>query len=443
MKLLKNLYLPNRFFLLFSAIVVLYCFGFAFQPVFYAANALLFTGMAFVLADVVLLFNKKVTVSASRKTPRLMSLGDENTIELQVYNDSPLSLNARIIEELPPQLQERDFSLYKRLPAREELRLRYVITPKTRGSYPFGSIHVYTHSFLGLVTRRFRTRTHVEVPVFPSVIQLKKYEFKAFSRSSSDDGIKKIRRIGHSYEFEQIKNYVRGDDVRSINWKATGRKAELMVNHYEDEKSQSIYCVIDKSRAMRMPFNGLTLTDHAINASLVLANIGLLKQDKAGLITFSDKIGSTIKARRGKGQLRTIMNALYKEEDRQLDANYELLYYAVNKIIPNRSLLLLYTNFESLHSMQRTLPILRRLNRQHLLVVTIFINTEIETVSQEPCETMEEIYQQTVAKKFVEEKHVIVRELKKYGIHAILTRPEELTVNSINKYLELKSRGMI
>jgi uncharacterized protein (DUF58 family) len=103
-------------------------------------------------------------------------------------------------------------------------------------------------------------------------------------------GIKKIRRLGHNNEFEQIKNYVQGDDIRTVNWKATSRRNELMVNQYQDERAQHIYSVIDKSRSMRMPFNDLTLLDYSINSTLAFSNICLRKGDKVGLMTYSDKL---------------------------------------------------------------------------------------------------------------------------------------------------------
>ena len=126
---------------------------------------------------------------------------------------------------------------------------------------------------------------------------MKNFELKAFDRVSYSTGIKQIRRVGHSYEFEQIKNYVRGDDFRSINWKASSRRATLMVNQYQDERAQQVYSIIDKSRAMRMPFDGLSLMDYAINTSLVISNVALAKHDRAGLLTFSDVIGYRVHRR--------------------------------------------------------------------------------------------------------------------------------------------------
>ncbi|MEO0776322.1 MAG: DUF58 domain-containing protein, partial [Bacteroidota bacterium] len=177
--------------------------------------------------------------------------------------------------------------------------------------------------------------------------------------------------------------------------------------------------------------------------SLAISNVALQKYDRAGLLTFSDTIGTTLKADRKVNQLSKILNALYKEKERNLEANYELLYHAARKLIKGRSLLLLFTNFESAYALERVLPILRRINNLHLLVVVFFENTEIKDFVKSTVDTTEGIYHQTVAQQFIAEKAAMVHKLRQYGIQAVLTKPEDLTVNTINKYLELKSRGLI
>lgn len=283
----------------------------------------------------------------------------------------------------------------------------------------------------------------MSVPVYPSVLQMKKFELKTLQQIAHQSGIKKIRRLGHSYEFEQIKNYVAGDDFRSLNWKASSRRAQVMVNQYEDERSQQVYCIIDKSRVMRMPFGGLTLMDHAINTCLVISNIILQKKDKAGLFSFSDKLGSTLNADNSPNQLSRILYELYREKEGKGEASYELLYYAVRKLIKGRSLLILFTNFESMFALERILPTLRLLNNLHLLVVVFFKNTEVEDFTKKEATTTEEIYHQTIAQKLMNDKLQMMQKLRQYGIQTILTRPEDLSINTINKYLELKSRGLI
>ena len=118
-----------------------------------------------------------------------------------------------------------------------------------------------------------------------------------------------------------------------------------MANQYQEERSQQVYCIIDKSRAMRMPFDNLTLLDYAINSSLVLSNIILKKGDKAGIITFSDKIGAQLNAESKTGHLRKIMDVLYSQKTQFMESNYEKLYYSIKSSIKGRSMILLFTNF--------------------------------------------------------------------------------------------------
>ncbi len=442
-KLLKNIYLTNRFFILFGGIITCFVISFPFGFLFPVAQTLFVLGCVLVVIDVFLLFNRSVIIKCRRRLPKLFSLGDPNAVKLELHNQSNQQLKLRIIDELPFQFQKRDFTISISIKSDEQKTIRYELTPVERGEYEFGKVNLFLSSFLCLVERRYQHDYPMIVAVYPSIIQMKNFELRAFDRISHQKGIKKIRRLGHSYEFEQIKNYVRGDDYRSVNWKASSRRAQLMVNQYEDERAQQVYNIIDKSRSMKMPFNGLSLMDYAINTSLVISNIALQKHDRAGLITFSDKIGTTLKAEKKVNQLNKILTALYKEKERPLEANYELLYHASRKLIKGRSLLLLYTNFESSYALERVLPILRRINNIHLLVVVFFENTEIKAFAREEVTTTEDIYYQTVAQKFIAEKVQMVQKLRQYGIQAILTKPEELSINSINKYLELKSRGLI
>ena len=440
---IRNLYLTNRFFLVFGSIAALFALSFALPWLFPVAQTAIAVAAVLTVVDSILLFLSNGILHCTRQLPKVFSLSDENPVRIELRSTFPIALHLTLIDELPIQFQRRDFALKLSLPSRGERSITYLLRPLTRGEYTFHHINIYAASVLGLVQKRHRIASKTTVPVYPSIIQMKQFELKAMARLSHYQGIKRIRRVGHSYEFEQIKNYVRGDDYRSINWKATGRRNELMVNQYEDERAQQIYAVIDKSRSMKMPFNGLSLFDYAINTSLVILNVALQKHDKAGLIGFSDKMGTMIRAERHPNQLRKLLNALYKEKERDKEANYELLYRSCRNMIKGRSLLFLYTNFESMYALERVLPVLRRLNSFHLLVVIFFENTEVRDYIDQTVENVEAIYFNTIAQKFVAEKRQIVQKLRQYGIQAILTRPEDLSINTVNKYLELKARGMI
>lgn len=443
MKQINNIFIGKRFFVILWVIIALFCISFAIKFLFLISVFLTFGVFSLLLLDLLWLFSKWVMVQGIRKTPQLLSLNDNNQIEILIRNLSNRNWSVEIIDELPFQLQIRDFTLGCILKPYENKVLKYNIKPLSRGVYHFGDLNILIQSPLKLIQRRIPIKMEQSVPVYPSIIQMKKFELYTFSKISSLYGIKKMRRIGHSYEFEQIKDYVRGDDVRQINWKSTARNQKLMINQHEDEKSQPIYHVIDKSRTMLLPFEGLSLLDYSINSALVTSNVALKKSDKVGLLTFSDVIGTAIKAERKTGQLNKILEALYQQKERNLEANYELMYYSINKLVKTRSLLFLYSNFESIYSMNRVLPILKRLNKQHLLVMIFFENTAIFEMSKKEATDLKGIYTQIVAEQTIHEKKIIVNELHNAGIQTILTRPQDLSLQTLNKYLELKSRGLI
>ena len=441
---MRHAYLTNRFFLCLGLVILLFVVGYWFPIVYVAAQAVLSVLGVLALLDALLLWGGQTRLKVRRRLPKLFSLSDPNTVKIEVTNQSRQRLYCNVIDELPIQLQERDFNVRLTLSPDEKKIVQYRVTPLNRGEYEFGNVNIFLTTMLGLLERRWVHDYPMMVPVYPSLVQMKQMELKAFERISiQQGGVKKMRRIGHSYEFEQIKPYVRGDDYRSINWKATGRANALMVNQYEDEKAQQVYCLIDKSRTMKMPFDGLSLMDYAVNSTLVIANIALQKQDRVGMITFSDIIGTTVKAERRPNQLNLLLQTLYREKARPNEANYELMYRAVRNLIRGRSMLLFFTNFESMYAAERVLPLLRKLNAQHLVVVVFFENTEIQSLVETPAESVFEVYTHTVARKQLSEKAQIAQKMRQYGIQVILTRPEDLSAETVNKYMEMKARGLI
>ncbi len=380
---------------------------------------------------------------AARITPEKMSNGDENPIEISIRNDYTFKTTIKIIDEIPVQFQIRDLSINRKIPAGENSQIRYFLRPTQRGEYHFGRLNIYVSSPLHLIARRYSFDKNTMVPVYPSFIQLRKYDLMAFSNSLLRYGVKKVRRIGHTMEFEQIKDYVQGDDIRTLNWKATAKSGNLMINQYQDEKSQSVYMLIDKGRVMQMPFNGLSLLDYAINATLVLSNVILKKHDKAGLMAFSKKVENRVAAEKRNTQMQKILESLYNIKTDFFESDYSRLFVDIKKNINHRSLIILYTNFETLDGLHRQLPYLKGIARNHLLVVVFFQNTELEKIIHSKTNTVHDIFDKVVAEKFTFEKRLIVNELKKYGIYSVLTKPENLTLDSINKYLEIKARGIL
>jgi len=443
-KFYQSLFFARRWYWLFVGVILLFVLSYGLVFLFTIAQLLLLFLAVVTVLDYLVLFGRRHPVTIRRTLSDRMSNGDSNPVMLSVENGYPFPVSLRIIDELPDQLQLRNFSLNADLKPGESRELRYVLHPKERGEYAFHNINVFIRSPFGLLIRRKIVEAGETVKVLPSYQALKQFELLAAAHNLADSGVKRIRKLGHSLEFEQIKEYVTGDDIRSLNWKATARKGgQLMVNTFTDEKSQQVYCLIDKGRVMKMPFNGMTLLDYAINATLVLSRVALIRQDKAGLLTFSDQIGTFLPAGRMAMQMSHILDILYNQQTRWQETDFEKLYAMVRARITQRSLIVLFTNFESLSGLQRQMPYIRAIAKKHLLLVVFFENTELQQIRESEADDIEGIYVKTIAEKFAYEKRLIVKELNQHGIATILTAPENLTVQTVNKYLEIKARQAI
>lgn len=443
MKFFKSIFLTRIFFVLFGVVVIGFAISFAIPFLLFWAKVGFFSLMGFTILDSLLLFSIKNPLSFERIVSNRLNLGDPNEIELIVKNNSTQSISFVLIEGFPIEMQERSKQFSATLSGNKEISFHYTFVPKARGEYFFEDVFFQISSMFSLAGRKIEIPAKQSFQVFPSILQMKKYELMVFQQQKVESGIKKIRRLGNNSEFEQIRNYVQGDEIKRINWKATSRGRELMVNQYQEEKSQHIYCIVDKSRNMQVEFDGLSMLDYSINSTLVFSNITIKKGDKTGLITFSDKIGSQLVAEKSNGQMKRILDILYNQKTHYRDGNFELLFESIRTTIKTRSLLVLFTNFETESAMRRALPLMRKINQKHVLVVVFFQNNELEEMAFQDVNSTRDIYQSAVAERMISVKHKIAMELKKNGIHTILTRPEDLSINTINKYLELKAKGSI
>jgi uncharacterized protein (DUF58 family) len=443
MKLIRSIHITRFFFVLASIGVVLLAAAFFF-PFLKLIASIWLLSLVFVLTlDLLILFLAKNPLNITRSYQQQFHLGDENKVELSAQSLSNIPIHVSIYEGYPDFMQRRNHAWNLMLLPQQRKTYNYTIQAIERGEYHFNHTVILLRSMLFLAQRKIELKTKDSFRVYPSVLQMRRFELNVFNPQTQAQGIKKVRRIGNTSEFEQIKNYTQGDDLRTMNWKATSRKNELMVNQYQEERSQSVYFLLDKSRPMQLSFNGMSIMDYSINSCLVLANIVLRKGDRAGLMTFSDKLGSTLPADRKQGQMNRIIEILYNQQSLFKEANFELLYQHIRKQVKTRSLLFLFTNFESEYAMRRDLAILQKINKRHVLVLIIFQNNELIEIAQQQAHSHKDIVESAVAEKLANIKWNIVQELRNHGIQSILTKPEELSMNTINKYLELKAKGVI
>jgi uncharacterized protein (DUF58 family) len=438
----KSFYLHTNVYYVLFAVASVFALSYLVPQLFTVAFFVLAFLIMLVLTDVFLLYGKR-GIHAKRIVSGRFSNGDENPISIHLKNNYSFTISAEVVDEIPYQFQLRNWKRHLKLNSDEDSVVHYTLKPLERGELHFENINIFVLGPLKMVVRKYSFKQPAVVKVYPSYIQMRRYQLLATADRLQAMGVKKIRRLGHSMEYEQIKEYVRGDDYRTLNWLATARKGSLMVNHYTDERSQQVYCLINKGRVMKMPFEGMTLLDHAINAALVITNVALSRQDKAGIICFSQQVDLFLPADKKRGQLNLIMEGLYKQQTNFLEPDYEQLFSLVRNRITQRSFFILFTNFESMEGLNRELPFLKRLAHYHLVMVVFFINTELKKIIHTDADTTEDIYIKTIATKYDHEKRLMVKELQQHGILAVLTTPADLTINSINKYLEIKNRQVI
>ena len=431
------MFLKRRFYLLLLAVALITGAGFGFAPLFTVGRWLVLLLFVATLADIILLWHKKA-ITAERRLSSRFSNGDDNPVTINVESIYPFPVRIDVIDELPFQFQKRDntfhFSLFD-----SHFSFNTALRPTRRGVYSFGHVLVYVSTNLGLVERRYRCCEPCDVSVYPSYQKLHQYELMAISQNLQEPGIKRIRRIGNNTEFEHIRDYLKGDDYRTVNWRATARLSRPMVNVYQDERSQQIFSIIDKGRVMQQAFQGMTLLDYAINASLALSFVAMRKEDRAGLITFADKADTFVAADRRPGHINKLMETLYAEQTDFEETDFSALSVAIGRHINKHSLLVLYTNFMGQVSLQRQLPFLQQIARRHRLLVVFFEDVELQQFIESPIHNDEERCQHEVAEKFAAEKQLISATLRQHGILSLLTTPHALTVDVINRYLAIRS----
>ncbi len=432
------MYITQRFYIILTALILLIGSGYWFSPMFNIGRALLALFTVAVVADAALLWHKR-GITASRRCADRFSNGDNNRVLIDLGSSYHFSPKLTVTDEIPHQFQQRNICFK----AQPNSTLTYELRPTQRGVFAFGHIRVFARSPLALLERRFTCGEPKEVKVYPSYLMLHQYELLAFSNRLNEMGIKRIRRIGNNTDFEQIKDYVQGDDYRTINWRATARRSHLMVNVYQDEKSQQVFNIIDKGRVMQQAFHNLSLLDYAINAALVLSYVAMHKDDKAGLGTFCNTLDSFLTAQKSPGHMQNILETLYNVNTDFGESDFSALVDGIRLHITKRSLIILYTNFSGEVSMRRQLPYLKQLARHHRVLVVFFADAELKDYAEQPAKTSEDYYRHVIAEKFIYEQRLVVNTLKQNGILCLLTTPDQLSVNVINKYLELKARGMV
>ena len=217
------MFLTRRFYIVIIAIIGVIAAGYWLPPLFVVGKVLLALFLALVLTETAMLYWRR-GITARRSCSDRFSNGDDNVVRVHLANTFPYKVRVEVIDEIPFVFQRRDICFKASMEAKGNTTIEYRLQPKERGVYGFGDIRTFAFVGLGLVSRRFTDKAARDIKVYPSYLMLRQYELLAMSNNLQELGIKRIRRVGHNTDFEQIKEYVQGDDYRTINWKASARR---------------------------------------------------------------------------------------------------------------------------------------------------------------------------------------------------------------------------
>jgi uncharacterized protein (DUF58 family) len=382
-------------------------------------------------------------VDALRLTPdRLYVLSDQD-VTLLVRNRSGYVLQARLRDSRPESFAGTAEELSGPVPARGEVRWSYAVRPRARGLFSWGPLHLRYRSLLGLWEMNRVLPPAGQTRVYPNLRALQRYHLLARANRLDTLGIRKVRLRGGAWEFESLRDYTPGDDVRLLDWKATARRRKPIVRNQEAERNQTLLLLVDCGRLMNAEVEGGAKVDHAVNTALVLAHVALARGDRVGLSTFSHTVHAWVSPRAHLGQNRLITEALYDLRGNFSETDHGLCLRLLAARHPKRALLVVLTDFVDAETSAEMVAHLQVAARRHLVLFCALKDPFLERAARSRPRTAAEGFRKAAAVDLLRERRQVLERLRQMGIHVLDVEPTGVTAPLINRYLEITFRGLL
>ncbi len=395
---------------------------------------------------------KPTQLEVTRLMPRRFMIGEENEVQLHLVVKSDgrkLRQPAFTIkDEYPPQLELRGERLLtaKTTHTRNgEVRgeVGYKLYAASRGNYEFGSVMLRWRSPWGLVIKQVQMAAAENVKVYPNINEAKRHELNARRNRQLMSGMRLTRLRGQGREFESMRDYVLGDELRHISWTATARRGKLTTRQYQIERNQSIIVMIDAGRLMTSRIENLSKLDHAINAALAIGYVATSGGDNIGLLVFNRQVVSYLAPQRGHAQLAAMTEALYNVKAQMIEPSYGRAFQYLSQNCKRRSLVVILTDLVDRDASAELLAYTAALLPRHLpLIVTIGDNDLRALVAEEP-KVAADVYRQSVAEELLQQREEALARITQLGGLALDVPAGQLSFQLVNKYLEVKERGLL
>jgi uncharacterized protein (DUF58 family) len=390
-----------------------------------------------------LLTPRPALLDAVRLAPERMSVLGDHAVGLLVRNRSPAALRVRVRDTLPAEFQTATEVVEGKVPARSEARWEYSVTPTARGRFTWGQLHLEYRSVLGLWLRRRVVPAPGQARVYPNLTALHRYHILARANRLETMGIRKERLRRGAWEFESLREYVSGDDVRQIDWKATARRSKLIFRNHEAERNQTVILLVDCGRLMQAEVAGGAKLDHAVNTALVLAHVALSRGDRVGLCTFSHKVHAWVAPRAHVAQIRLLTEALYDLRGDFTETDHGRCLRLLASRHSKRALLVVLTDFVDSQTASGMIVHLHLAARRHLVLFAAMRDTFLDSAARVHPESTLEAFRKASAIELLRDRRQVLEQLRRMGAHVLDADPANITPPLINGYLQIATRGLL
>jgi uncharacterized protein (DUF58 family) len=326
------------------------------------------------------------------------------------------------------------------LPPWARREVQYTVTPPRRGKYELGDVHVRLDGGARLGAAIVRVAARGPARVFPNVLGPKRYEMAARLGDLRLIGFRNVRVAGQGGELEMLREYVRGDAYRDLDWKSTAKRNRPVTRVHQQERSQIVVVAIDAGRMMAPVLDGLTKLDHAINAALLLAFVAMRQGDRVALVVFADTVKQFVPPGRGPAHYRRLLDALYAIEAEPTFVDFRRLVEHVRVRLPRRSL---FVMFSDLLDEAQAGPLVEHatlLRKKHLTVCVTMHDPVAQRLAGRTPENADEVWLRAAAADVLADREAVKARLQKASVGLVECPPGELSVATVNRYLEIKAR---
>lgn len=382
-------------------------------------------------------------ITLERRVGPRLAIGEREPVSLLARSAVERDLRVEVRDEPPPAFPSDGRLLRLSVPAYGHGRATYWVTPPARGDYIFPGLTARVSGPLGLVRRQWRLPHTTTVQVYPNYRLAARMELLGRRSHLLRTGLHSLRRRGEGRTFESLRDYVQGDDTRHMDWKATARRRKPIVREYEVERHQNVLLMLDAGRMMTATVGSLTKLDCAVNAAMLVTHAAVTHGDKVGLLVFAEEVLAYLPPRAGRQQVGRVLEALYRIQPSLIEPDYgaAFRYLATRRL--QRALILVFTDLVDARASARLLRHVAALMPHHLALLTVIADPALERYAREAPAAVGIVYRQAVARDLLEERAEALKSITARGGLALDVPPEGLNLAVVNRYLEVKRRGML